>query len=127
MGYAAFTKPRVNITKGQYLDEYLGDIRPLDSELALKSLYCFTIPNLCVIDAERAGNWTRFINSSCRPNVSCEAAVIGKRHVVLFSALKDIGPEEELTFNYGPGYFKDAGFDCDCGVRKGPHKAVKER
>ena len=127
LGYAAFTKPRVNIAKGQYIDEYVGDLRPIDSEIAFKSLYCFEIPELCVVDAERAGNWTRFINSSCRPNLSCEAAVIGQRHVIVFQALKDIGPEEELTFNYGQKYFKNAGFDCECGARKRPHKAVKEK
>ena len=122
LGYAIYTKPGVTITKGQYLDEYIGDLRPLDSEDALESLYCFTIPYRCVVDAKRAGNWTRFINSSCRPNVTPWACYVGGRHVIVFQALKDISPEEEITFNYGKSYFKNAGFDCSCDAQKEPHK-----
>jgi len=33
----------------------------------------------------------------------------------LFQALRDIGPEEEIVFNYGRRYFEEAGFECRCG------------
>lgn len=127
LGYMAYTKPRVHFTKGQYLDEYIGDLRPIGSDTAHKSLYVFEVPHRCLIDAGEAGNWTRFINSSCRPNVSCTATIVGKRHVIVFQADKDIGPEEELTFNYGPDYFRNAGLLCACSARKKPHKPRKER
>lgn len=121
----AFTKPGVHIAKGTYLGEYVGDLRPLDSEQALESLYCTHVRDQCIIDAEQSGNWTRFINSSCRPNLRCSGDSIGKRHAVVFQALKDIGPEEELTFNYGPNYFRNAGFLCACDARKKSHKPAK--
>lgn len=63
-------------------------------------MYKYVIPMKCVLDAEKAGNWIRFINSPCEPNLYCRPAVIGKRAVVLFQAKSDIGPEEELTFSY---------------------------
>ncbi|KAK3686651.1 hypothetical protein LTR37_019582 [Vermiconidia calcicola] len=121
MGYGAFTKPGVSIKKGQYLDEYVGDLRPLESNESSSSLYCFVIPQTCVVDAEKAGNWTRFVNSSCKPNVKPWADFVGKRHVIVFQALKDIGPEEEVVFDYGKAYFEKAGFECACDAHDRPH------
>ncbi|RMY14949.1 hypothetical protein D0867_06977 [Hortaea werneckii] len=68
-GYGAFTAPGVRISKGQWLDEYIGELLPLPSpDIPSKnptSLYQLWIPGTAIIDASRAGNWTRFINSSC--------------------------------------------------------------
>ena len=130
LGYGAFTKPGVNLSKGQYLGEYVGDLRPVGSEEALQSLYVFEIPGVCVVNAERSGNWTRFVNSSCRPNVTPWAGFVGGRHAIIFQALKDIGPEEELVFNYGRNHFKNAGFECACVAGDAPHmpgKGVRSR
>lgn len=121
LGFGAYTKPHVTIKKGQWLEEYLGDLRPISSADTSSSLYRIWIPDTCIIDAEKAGNWTRFINSSCRPNVKPWGEFLGKRHVVMFQALRDIGPEEELTFQYGSAYFEQAGFLCRCGAHKEPH------
>lgn len=79
------------------------------------------IPEVCAVDAERAGNWTRFINSHCQPNVKLWGEHIGKRHVTLFQAFKDIEPEEEIVFNYGASYFEHAGFECECDAFDEPH------
>ena len=114
-GYGAFTRPGVHVKEGEWLGEYIGELRPLDIPSDSNSLYRFEIPDVCVVDSERAGNWTRFINSHCsRPNVKPWGEFIGKRHVILFQALRDIGPEEELTFSYGSRYFEKAGFKCAC-------------
>lgn len=40
---------------------------------------------------------------------------------MLFQALREIGPQEELTFQYGAKYFVDAGLVCRCGVGEGGH------
>ena len=40
---------------------------------------------------------------------------------MLFQALREIGPEEELTFQYGAKYFLDAGLEYRCGVVEGGH------
>lgn len=126
LGYGAWTAPNVTIKKGQWLEEYLGDLRPLPTNLdaaarSSDSLYRIWIPETAIIDAEKAGNWTRFINSSCRPNVKPWGEFVGKRHVVLFQALRDIGPEEELVFQYGAKWFEKAGFLCRCGVSEEAH------
>lgn len=118
-GYGAFAKPGQSIPKGAYLGEYIGELCPLGTRN--ESLYRFDVPSVCTIDAQAAGNWCRFINSSCRPNVRCFADFVGGWHVVLFEALREIGPGEELTFQYGRRYFEDAGFECRCSALKGPH------
>ncbi|KAI6830547.1 hypothetical protein KC367_g7927 [Hortaea werneckii] len=125
-GYGAFTAPGVHIPKGQWLDEYIGELLPLPSpntapSTGPTSLYRLWIPGTAIIDASRAGNWTRFVNSSCAPNVKVWGESVGKRQVVLFQALREIGPEEELTFQYGAKYFLDAGLECRCGVMEGGH------
>lgn len=121
LGYGAYTKPDVTINKGQYLDEYIGDLRPIDAGDDGTSLYRFEIPTICAADAQRAGNWTRFINSHCRPNCKPYGDFLGKRHVILFEAIRDVGPEEEIVFDYGGKYFEKAGFDCECNAHKAPH------
>ena len=123
LGYSAFTAPDTTVKKGQYLGEYIGYLKPTDHHG--KSMYCVDVPRVCVIDAERAGNWTRFINSCCDPNVTAWWACIGKRHVIVFKARRDIGPEEELTFNYGSKYFKNAGLRCECSSCTSKHLQEK--
>ena len=73
------------------------------------------------------------MNSSCKPNIKVWGETLGKRHVVLFQALRDIKEGEELTFQYGNAYFERAGIECRCGANDGePHipgglkKAVKK-
>ena len=117
-GYGAFVKPGHTLKRGAYLDEYLGDLLPPGE---LDSLYCFEIPGACVVDAEKAGNWTRFVNSHCRPNVGVWGGFVGKRHVVVMEATRDIGPEEEIVWNYGRKYFELAGFKCGCDKHQSPH------
>lgn len=113
LGYSAYTKPGVKIKKDQFVGEYVGELRP--QELELESMYQFIVPGKCALDSKDAGNWTRFINSHCRPNLACHTIVVGRRKVILFQALRNIGEEEELTFKYGySNYFKNAGFACKC-------------
>ena len=122
-GYGTYSKPGVHITKGQWLEEYIGELKPLSSveEGSSSGRYCIWIPGTCIVDSEEAGNWTRFINSHCRPNVKSWGDFIGKRHVVLIQALRDIGPEEELVLNYGRSYFEHAEMECRCDAYKKTH------
>ncbi|KAF7193266.1 Histone-lysine N-methyltransferase trithorax [Pseudocercospora fuligena] len=121
-GYGAFNTGRI-IPAKRYLSEYLGDLIPSDN--APRSLYLLDIKGLFSIDAGQAGNWTRYINSCCEPNLQAEPALLGKRHVLVFETLRRILPGEELTFYYGRKYFKQAGFKCSCPWRAGPHTPRK--
>ncbi|EJT99605.1 SET domain-containing protein, partial [Dacryopinax primogenitus] len=59
------------------------------------------------VDAENCGNWTRFINNSCEPNlfvrtVNYEAPAKYHPGRLMFICLRDIEAGEELTFTYTP-------------------------
>jgi SET domain-containing protein len=64
------------------------------------------------IDASRGGNATAFINHSCEPN--CFSRVMHGH--MLFFALRDIAPGEELTLDYTPS--QHPGRRCTCGAAK---------
>ncbi|KAI9913275.1 hypothetical protein PsorP6_006256 [Peronosclerospora sorghi] len=54
------------------------------------------------VDASRSGNFTRFINHSCSPNLDVEAVRVDSFVPRLaFFARKHINGGEELTFDYG--------------------------
>ncbi|KAF9076584.1 hypothetical protein BDP27DRAFT_1313579 [Rhodocollybia butyracea] len=60
------------------------------------------------IDARRCGNWTRFLNHSCHPNLAVYTAVwdtIPEQNIphLVFFALDDIPRGEEMTVDYHAG------------------------
>ncbi|KAF9462485.1 hypothetical protein BDZ94DRAFT_1260968 [Collybia nuda] len=59
------------------------------------------------VDSRKYGNWTRFLNHSCSPNVQVYLVVydtIPERNTpyIAFVAICDIPPGTELTFDYNP-------------------------
>jgi len=77
--------------------------------------YIFELDNEWDLDGDIPDNDAKFINHSCDPN--CETEIIGD--VVLIEAIKDIGKDEEITYNYGfeiddkkPHLFKE--HPCRC-------------
>ena len=63
------------------------------------------------IDGSRGGNGSQFVNHSCRPNSFVR---IMRGHVIFF-ALRDIEPGEEITLDYVESYHPDD-YRCRCGV-----------
>ncbi|KAK4212121.1 histone-lysine N-methyltransferase, H3 lysine-4 specific [Rhypophila decipiens] len=98
-----------NIPKDDMIIEYVGEevrqqIADLRERRYLKSgigsSYLFRIDDNTVIDATKKGGIARFINHSCMPN--CTAKIIkveGSKRIVIY-ALRDIGMDEELTYDY---------------------------
>ncbi|ODV85038.1 hypothetical protein CANARDRAFT_28758, partial [[Candida] arabinofermentans NRRL YB-2248] len=97
------------IAAREMIIEYVGDrIRQQVAEVREKkylrsgigSSYLFRIDENTVIDASKKGGIARFINHCCVP--SCTAKIIkveGKKRIVIY-ALRDIGANEELTYDY---------------------------
>lgn len=108
-----------SVQKGDFIVGYVGEIldrKTLQKRLDTKqrsgdmNYYIMDMHNDTFVDAEKKGNLSRFINSSCDPN--CESQkwtepAKGETHVGIF-ALKDIRAGTELTYDYS---FKDYGFD----------------
>ncbi|XP_057418199.1 histone-lysine N-methyltransferase SUVR5-like [Lotus japonicus] len=75
-----------------------------------------------VIDATRYGNVSRFINSSCSPNlmsyqVLVESMDCKRSHIGLYAS-QDIALGEELTFDYRYKLVPGEGAPCLCGSSK---------
>jgi hypothetical protein len=106
------------IKKGRFIARYSG--RKIDSDKAdeLNNKYLFEINSRWTIDGATRKNVARYINHSCRPNA--EAYFVG--HVIKIRAIKNIKPEQEITYNYGRDYFdsfiKAVGCKCLACVRK---------
>lgn len=84
-------------------------------------------PDFYVVDGQRFGGLTRFMNHSCNPN--CKMIPVSTNHgdsriyELAFFALRDIQPHAELTFDYNPSWNGDKRVDptavkCLCGEAK---------
>ncbi|XP_019442833.1 PREDICTED: histone-lysine N-methyltransferase, H3 lysine-9 specific SUVH4-like isoform X1 [Lupinus angustifolius] len=98
---------------------------PLPTSSSVDNETTETEPEFC-IDAGSYGNVARFINHSCEPNLFVQCVLSGHHdirlaRVVLFAAA-DIGPYQELTYDYGYQLDSVIGADgniiqmsCHCG------------
>lgn len=73
--------------------------------------FIFGLDEQFAIDGGVDGNHARFINHSCSPN--CEAEPADGR--VYITAVRDIQPGEELSFNYGYDLADYQDYPCRCG------------
>lgn len=76
-----------------------------------RRLHICAVDSYWGIDASRGGNGSQFVNHSCRPNTYVR---ITHGHVIFF-ALRDIEPGEELTLDYVESYHPDT-HGCRCGA-----------
>ena len=101
--------------KGRKVAEYDGERIPrYEVARRLKNkrrIYICGIDSYWAIDGGCGGNGTQFINHSCEPN--CYSKVIHGH--ILFFALRDIEPGEELLLDYGESYHSNRK-RCSCGA-----------
>ncbi|KAG6364242.1 hypothetical protein INS49_005841 [Diaporthe citri] len=122
LGKGVFAKE--DIPKYQLLGEYLGELVPADWYVDATDSYIFTIEGEFVITAKDYGNWTRFVNHHCDPNVSAAVGMYGHRRSVIFRANRDIAAGEQLCIHYGENYFSNLGINCSCDANAAPHQPV---
>jgi hypothetical protein len=132
------------ISRGQFLGEYVGCvITDKQAESRADDEYLFDIyhrswgqdkrEGILVVDANEAGNVTRFFNHSCLPN--CTVRLVHwdsddpRLAHLAFYALRTIPAGVELTINYGyecdkslPKQFK---VPCNCGAGKACRKWLR--
>jgi len=60
-----------------------------------------------VLDAEKMGNFTRFINHSSKPNLGLQSVYWRGIPRMIFVALKEIPEGAQLTFDYGAIFWKE--------------------
>lgn len=74
------------------------------------------------IDADKRGNWTRFINHSCDAYSDFSDRCVGAVRISVVQAVRDVPANVELTVHYGTMYFKHK--TCLCGAE---HCLEKEK
>jgi uncharacterized protein len=88
---------------GEFVVEYTGHKIPTAEADKLSTRYLFELDENWTIDGSPRSNIARYINHSCDPN--CESDIVDGK--IIITAIRDIGPDEELTFDYGEEYFDE--------------------
>ncbi|KAG8165792.1 hypothetical protein KVR01_004344 [Diaporthe batatas] len=114
---------RTNLPAGRVLGEYLGELRPEEEDPDDIDHYQYVIEGVAAISATRAGNWTRFLNHHCNPNLSVKSDMYGRRRAIVFRTKRPVSAGEELSVDYGdPRYFEPLRIDCACDAFAQPHQ-----
>lgn len=118
MGLGVFAK--ASIARGAFLDDYVGELLPVGMWYP-GDRYAFDLPGIGRCTSRQYGNWTRFVNHRCAPNVRADDWMVGQRVVMMFRADRDIEPGEQLFIEYGRSYFEAANRVCKCDAYPGDH------
>ncbi|MEP7342466.1 MAG: SET domain-containing protein-lysine N-methyltransferase [Acidobacteriota bacterium] len=101
--------------KGRKIAEFVGEkISRVETAKRLRGkrrIRICGIDTYWAIDGSVGGNGTQFINHSCAPNCSLRQV----RGHLLFFALKDIAPGDEILLDYEESYHDDSK-KCRCGA-----------
>ncbi|KAJ2221411.1 hypothetical protein H4R99_001575 [Coemansia sp. RSA 1722] len=130
-------RTRQTVQKGAFVAEYVGEIITFEEAERRAGLdaiagvtYIFDLdksfPSGEVadfsIDAKTHGNVSHFFNHSCDPNMEIRQVFVEHRdprlHRLAFFAIRDISPNDELTFDYNPNRSSrvDSSTECYCGA-----------
>ncbi len=105
----------IHFRRGKKIAEYTGErITDLEARKRARNrriLRICDIDGRWSLDGSRGGNGTHYINHSCEPNVYLKT-VYGH---MLFFALRDIKPGEEITIDYENTLHPDSK-RCLCGA-----------
>lgn len=113
VGYGVFAQN--SIAKDQMIGEYTGILKitpfaDIDEQDNADYGWAF-LPNGTFypleIDAQSAGNFTRFVNHSFDPNVGTEFVWAHNRWHLIYKADSDIQKDQQLLVNYGTGYWEN--------------------
>ena len=95
----------------EFLGEYTGTVRKYQKIMDDKNSYLFEYSigykkTPFTIDAREKGSLIRFVNHSFKPNVSPLSVYLDGTIHIIFRTNRVIKKDEELTYNYGPFYWK---------------------
>ncbi|KAJ7597106.1 hypothetical protein C8J56DRAFT_919218 [Mycena floridula] len=126
-----------SIEKGKVLGVYTGKLIPRREAMKLKEkTYCFDLDWIeelegegWSVDARAHGNWTRFINHSCDPNVlvyGVDLTNMVTPYYLAFVAAVDIPAGVEFRFDYDPSLADEPRSEkapvgaqqCQCGAER---------
>ncbi len=93
--------------RGRKIAEYAGELITAEEAerraARRRKLRVCAVDHRWSLDGSRGGNGTHYINHSCRPNAYMRVT----RGHILFMALRDILPGEEITVDYETTHHSD--------------------
>jgi len=110
IGYGLFAEK--DIVRMTYIGEYVGVVRRRSKKQDRTNSYIFSCTvgpkeTPYVIDAKERGNYVRFINHQVGPNCTSRWMIVdGLSHVIIY-ANKTIKKGEQLTYDYGPYFWRE--------------------
>lgn len=104
------------IPAGSIIGEYIGEINPIGSgqDPTYNLEFSTAEGTLCEIHCRRYGNWTRYMNHSCRATAFFDSCTVGNRATMCIRTVRDIDIFDEITIDYGSEYWQEAAL-CRCG------------
>ncbi len=111
------------IKKGDFIAYYSGRLITTKQADELWTKYLFEVNSRWTVDGSSRRNVARYINHSCRPNAETDV----KKHKIVITAIKNIQPGDEITYNYGRNYFNAFIKDHGCRCLACREKAAAER
>jgi SET domain-containing protein len=118
----------VRFKKGRKIAELVGErVSRVEAARRMRGrrrLHICAINSYWGIDGSRGGNGSQFVNHSCQPNSFVR---IISEHIIFF-ALRDIEPGEEITLDYVESYHPNTK-GCRCGAKgcRGTINLIKTR
>ena len=117
------------IKRGTHIINYTGKKLTNKAADELYTKYIFELNSRYSIDGSTRRNIARYINHSCKPNSTIDIV----RGEIRIKSIRRIEPGDEITYNYGPGYW-DAFIGpqhCKCDAcivkRRRKRKAAQRR
>lgn len=122
MGKGVFAT--ATIPSGVWIGEYLGKLiapQLQDESRVQGNMYLFEFDDKVLCDASQFGNWTRFMNHHCNPNVAAMDFTYARRKVIGFRTTRRIEKGQQLFIWYGVEYFQGNDLWCRCSAEQGEH------
>ncbi|TPX31295.1 histone-lysine N-methyltransferase [Synchytrium microbalum] len=117
-------RTRQPLTRGQFVIEYVGEVIPTTlfikrtqdyHDQGKKHFYFMSLKSDEFIDAQKKGNYSRFINHSCVPNCILHKWLVGTKLRIGIFTIKDVPAGTELTFDYKFERYGTKAQPCYCG------------
>ncbi|KAI9831749.1 MAG: hypothetical protein M1826_003080 [Phylliscum demangeonii] len=105
------------IPKNFVIGEYTGAVIPKNS--VYDRIYSLSINNteceiIALVSSLQYGNWTRYINHSCRPSTVFSTWQVGGRRAMCVETIRPVEVFEQITVDYGNEYWSARRL-CQCG------------
>ena len=111
IGYGVFAEE--TLPPDTFLGEYTGSVKQRPWLELERNDYTFRYPTsrwfhpIYIIDAQKGGNITRFLNHHKDPNTEAVGVLTGPIMRILFRTTRQVRVGEQLTFDYGPLFWRN--------------------